>query len=228
MRHRHLAVLAIAALVAVAADRDGFVDQFDVKPDAFASTGHNDYFSLEPGDVLTFEGKEGDKAGKLIITVLPETRVIDGVETRVIEERESTGGELIEVSRNYYAIETNTRDVYYFGEDVETFKNGKVDGHPGSWHSGVDGAHFGLFMPAKPTVGAKYYQELAPKVAMDRFEIVSVTETSNVPAGEFKNVVKTKETTPLEPDDVEYKLYAPGVGLLMDGGLKLVKHNKPE
>jgi hypothetical protein len=78
-------------------------------------------------------------------------------------------------------------------------------------------------MPAKPKVGEAYYQELAPKVAMDRAEIVSVGETLKTPAGEFKNCVKVKETTPLEKGS-EDKLYAPGVGLIKDGGLLLVKY----
>ena len=38
--------------------------------------------------------------------------------------------------------------------------------------------------------------------------------------------MKTKETTPLEPDNTEYKLYAPGVGLIKDSALELVKYPK--
>jgi hypothetical protein len=58
---------------------------------------------------------------------------------------------------------------------------------------------------------------------MDRAEVVSVTDPLKTPAGDFKNCVKAKETTPLEKG-TEYKLYAPGVGLVKDGGLKLVKY----
>lgn len=59
-------------------------------------------------------------------------------------------------------------------------------------------------------------------------EIVSVTETFKTPAGEFTNCLKMEETTPLEPAEKEYKHYAPGIGLIQDGGLKLVKYGKGE
>ena len=81
-------------------------------------------------------------------------------------------------------------------------------------------------MPGLPLVGAKHYQEIAPGVAMDRAEIVSATETFAAPAGAFNNCLKVAETTPLEPNEKEYKYYAPGVGLLQDGSLKLVKYGK--
>jgi len=195
-----------------------WTNDFAADKDSLASTGRNAFFSLEPGYQLTLEkGQE-----RLVITVLNETKVVDGVETRIIEERETDEDELVEVSRNYYAISKRTSNVYYFGEDVDIYKNGKVASHDGSWLSGVDGARFGLMMAAVPLVGARYQQEVAPKIAMDRAEIESVTETFRSPAGEFKNCVKTKETTPLEPD-VGHKHYAPGVGLVQDSGLVLVK-----
>jgi hypothetical protein len=76
-------------------------------------------------------------------------------------------------------------------------------------------------------VKARYYQEVAPGRAMDRAEIVSVSDTAKVPAGEFKNCVKTEETTPLEKGK-GYKVYAPGVGLVSDGDVHLVKYGKVE
>jgi hypothetical protein len=81
-------------------------------------------------------------------------------------------------------------------------------------------------MPGLPLVGAKYQQEVAPGDAMDRAEIVSVSETVKTPAGEFKNCLKIKETTPMEPGNVGYKYYAPGIGLVQDGNCKLVSYGK--
>lgn len=211
------------------AEQDGFVDSFNVNAENFTSIGKNDYFILEPGYQHAYEGTEDGMPAKLIITVLEKTKKIDGVETRIIEERESAGGKLTEVSRNYYAVDKTNNNVYYFGEEVDIYKNGKVVDHEGAWQSGKDGAHYGLFMPAKPEVGQKYYQELAPEKAMDRFEVKSVSEQMKVPAGEFTGCLKTEETSPLEPKVTEAKYYAPGVGLIIDGGLKLVKHGpKPE
>jgi hypothetical protein len=126
------------------------------------------------------------------------------------------------VSRNYSAIDKKAKDVYYFGEDVDIYEGGKAVGGEDAWRSGENGAKFGLLMPGKSKVGDRYCQEVAPKVAMDRAEVVSVTEEVTVPAGTFKNCLKTKESSALESGAGE-RLYAPGVGLLKDGGFVLVK-----
>jgi hypothetical protein len=203
-----------------------FARTFSESASDFASTGHNPYFILEPGYVLVLEGTDGGRRARLTISVLDETITIDGVETRVVEERELVDGKLVEVSRNYFAISKRTGNVYYFGEATEIYRNGKVAGREDSWKAGVGGATYGLLIAASPKVGDRYYQEVAPKVAMDRAEVVSTTETVKVPAGEFTNCVKTEETNPLEPGEREYKWYAPGVGLLIDGGLKLVRYGR--
>ena len=225
-RHRLALLIVLAALPLIVAADDGFQDTFDVPKDQFVSTGKNPYFSLEPGYRLTFEGKEDGKTLALVITVLDETKKVDGVETRIVEERETVDGKPIEVSRNYFAIDKRNNDVYYFGEDVDMYKNGKVVNHEGSWHAGEKGARFGLAMPAEPKVGQKYDQEVAPKQAMDRAEVKSISEKMKVPAGEFKDCVNTEEPTPLEPGERETKVYAPNVGLLGDGPMKLVKYGK--
>src|SRR5437867_3842410 len=82
---------------------------------------------------------------------------VAGVQTRVVEERETVNGQLVELSRNYFATSKSTGDVYYFGEDVDTYRDGKLTGHGGSWRAGLDGAKFGLMMPAKPQVGQRFY-----------------------------------------------------------------------
>jgi hypothetical protein len=158
--------------------------------------------------------------------VLAETRKVNGVETRVVEERETKDGALVEVSRNFFAISKRTNSVFYFGEDVDMYKDGKITSHEGAWLAGVGGAKPGLMMPGLPLVGGRYYQEIAPGVAMDRARILKVTGTLDTPAGHFANVLETEETTPLEPGQREIKRYAPGVGLIQDAGLKLVSYGK--
>ena len=66
--------------------------------------------------------------------------------------------------------------------------------------------------------------EVAPGVALDRSEIVGVKETIETIAGTFKNCVKIQETTTLEPESKDYKIYAPGIGLVNDSNFELVKH----
>ena len=162
----------------------------------------------------------------VLLAVLDETKPIGGVETRVVEERETLGGAPVEVSRNYFAIHPRTLDVYYFGEDVDIYKNGKVSSHDGAWQHGAKGAKFGLAMPGTPRAGMQFYQELAPRVALDRAEIVSLTERVVTPAGTFDRCLKTRESTPLEPLVRESKIYAPDVGLVKDGSLDLVAIKK--
>ncbi len=59
---------------------------------------------------------------------------------------------------------------------------------------------------------------------MDRAEIVSLTDKLTTPAGAFERCLRSKETTPLEKLASEYKIYAPGIGLVKDGDLELVAH----
>ena len=97
-------------------------DKFDLAACNLQPTGRGEYFVLEPGFQLVLEGG----GVKLEITVLNETKRIDGVDTRVVEEREWKGGKLYEVARNYFAICEKTKDVFYFGEDVDFYEDGKV------------------------------------------------------------------------------------------------------
>jgi hypothetical protein len=226
---RHISILAatfIVLLGATSAGRQsskedaGWTTAFGVEPGELASTGRNPYFVLEPGYQLTLE----DGKDRLVVTVMNETKTIDGVETRIVEERESSGAALVEVSRNYYAISTRSNSVFYFGEEVDEYKDGKIASHGGAWLAGVKGATYGLMMPGQPLIKARYYQEIAPKVAMDRAEILSLSVTMKTQAGEFANVLKTEETSPLEPLVHEAKYYARGIGLIQDGGMKLVKY----
>jgi hypothetical protein len=190
----------------------------------FASIGKNDYFILEPGYQIILEGEEDGEKLQLIMSVMNETKIVDGVETRVVEEKETEGGNLIEISRNYFAMCKPTNNAIYFGEDVDMYEDGKVVSHEGAWLAGQNGSKAGMIMPGKVEVGLKYYQEIAPGVAEDRAEIVSVNDTLDTPAGTFSQVLKTEETNPLKPGEKEFKFYAPRIGLIQDEALKLVKH----
>jgi len=230
---RHVTALSTATLLAIATaisvpaaqtaqESNGWTTTFDLEPGELVSTGRNPYFILEPGYQLTLE----DGKDRLVITVLNETKVVAGVETRIVEERETSSAEMVEVSRNFFAISKRTNSVFYFGEEVDEYKNGKIASHGGAWQAGVNGAKFGLMMPGQPLIKARYYQEIAPKVAMDRAEILSLSVSMKTPAGDFSNVLKTEETSPLEPIVHEAKYYARGIGLIQDGSMTLVKYGQ--
>lgn len=218
-----LLVLLAGCVAAAGKSESKFTDTFSVDKTELASVGTNRYFILAPGYQLVLEGTEHGKKTVLTVTVLDETKMVDGVETRVVEERETVNGEPEEISRNYFAISRRTTDVFYFGEEVDMYQHGKVVSHEGAWLSGVGGAHFGLALPGSPLLGARYNQEIAPKVAMDRAEVVSLTEKLDTPAGKFEKCLKTEETSALERTR-EHKIYAEGIGLIYDGELKLTKY----
>jgi hypothetical protein len=79
-------------------------------------------------------------------------------------------------------------------------------------------------MPGHPRLGMKYYQEIAPDVALDRAEIVSLDESLETPAGVFRNALKTQEGSALDPDEREFKIYVPEIGLAQEEALLLAEH----
>jgi hypothetical protein len=206
---------------------EGWMTSFDLENCDFASSGENNYFVLKPGYQVILGGQEDGEELQLVMTVLNETKVVNGIETRVVEEKETEGGKLVEVSRNYFAICKPTNNTIYFGEDVDMYEDGKIVSHEGAWLAGQNGSKAGMIMPGKAEIGLKYHQEIAPGVAEDRAEIVSVNDTLNTPAGMFKQVLKTEETNPLKLGEKEFKFYAPGIGLIQDEAIKLVNYTKP-
>jgi hypothetical protein len=199
-------------------------DSFDLGICEFSTVGANNYFILEPGYKAILGSLENSDDSQLIITVLDETKMVNGIETRIVEERETEDRELTESSRNYFAICNPTSDVFYFGEDVDMYQDGEVINHDGSWLAGIDNASPGLIMPGTVEVGMKYYQEIAPGIAEDRAEIIDENDKISTPAGNFEKVLKIEESNPLEPSIKELKYYAPQIGLVQDEDLMLINH----
>src|SRR5690242_14609850 len=149
------ALFGILALGAAALPAQDYQSTFSNDKKNLGVQGANPYFPLTPGYQLSYRhGNDTDT-----LTVLDRTKRIDGVECRIVEDRETKNGKLVELTLDYYAIDSVTNDVFYFGEDVDVYKNGKVVGHEGSWLSGVSGARFGLLMPGKPKARQRFYQE---------------------------------------------------------------------
>jgi hypothetical protein len=235
--HAHRLVLASLALLPFAAVADKFTDDFPLETCHFVPYGGSDYFSLNPGRKTYFNNRECVAAGdcdereELTITVTNDLKRIlfniDGerrvVWARVIVENEKADGELVEISHNYFATCLPARDVYYFGEDVDIYEDGKVVSHDGAWLAGRFGAEPGIIMPDSGfLLGQRYYQELAQGVALDRAEHVATDLDIDLQAGNFEDCIKTVETTPLEPGAQSIKFYCPGVGLVVDGDLKAI------
>jgi len=178
-------------------------------------------------DVLV--GTEGGKPARVVRTRMPGTKrfMVQGkpVEAIIVADSGWLGGELEEVALDYYA-QSDQGDVYYLGEDVDNYENGKVVNHEGSWLYGVHTRTLGMMFPATPRVGQRYRPEEVPKITREDDEVMSVTEMVTVPAGTFHNCVRVKET--LSDGVVEFKLYCPNVGIVRegseDGTTDLVSH----
>lgn len=207
-------------------DEKPYTSSFGEDEKDFATTGSNPFFILEPGWFVELEKTEGGKKVTILQTVLEDTKKIAGVECRAVEDKEMVDGVVKEITRDYYAISKKTNNVYYFGEDVDVYKDGKVASHDGAWLAGEKGNKYGLFMAATPLLGARYYQEIAPGVAMDRGEVMSLSEKFECPAGKFENVLKVLETSEIEKGEHEMNFYARGIGCIGDDEAKLVKYGK--
>ncbi len=199
-----------------------WTDSFGQENCTFSSIGRNRFFILEPGYQLVLASAQE----KVVITVLDATKRVGAVETRVVEEREEGNGKLKEVSRNFFAICKEHGDIFYFGEEVDDYKDGKIVGHSGAWKADEKNSKAGIMMPGTVLLGARHYQEIAPN-AMDRAEIVRDDVSMTTPAGTFKSCIKVEETTGLDPGEKCYKTYAPGVGLIQDEDLVLTGYSKP-
>jgi hypothetical protein len=189
----------------------------------FSADISNAYFPLPVGATLALDGVEDGAAVHLVITSLDQTEVVAGITTRVMEERESHDGALVEVSRNFLA-QTSNGTVCYFGEDVDIYEAGAIVSHEGQWRAGVANALPGILMPGSPTAGMAFREERAPGVAEDRAEIAAAGESVEVPAGTFSTTLRFVETTPLE-SGTSTKVYARDVGLIVDDAARLTSHS---
>jgi hypothetical protein len=193
------------------------LDVCDPSSGGFSTASANPWFPMGVGQQWTYEGEEDGVPVSLLITVLDETRLIAGVTTRVIEEREWEDDELLEVSWNYYAA-AGDGTICYFGEDVDIYEEEEIV-HEGAWCADESPNAPGIIMPADPRPGMKFPMESAPGIAEDEGKIVGIGPVT-VPFGSFAETVRVRESNPLDGDK-GFKVFGEGVGLLIDGPVEL-------
>ncbi|RMD81182.1 MAG: hypothetical protein D6815_12415 [Candidatus Dadabacteria bacterium] len=187
-------------------DPTNFVDP------ATVAANPNPYFPLVPG--TTWQYSDGEET--TTVTVTARTKTILGVACLVVRDVVEVGGETIEDTEDWYA-QDGAGNVWYFGEIAQGFEDGDLVTLEGSWKAGVNGAEPGIIMEANPAVGDFYRQEFLLGDAEDVAEVLSVTGEETVPAASCQGqCVVTKDTSPLEPDVVEHKYYAPGIGVILE------------
>jgi hypothetical protein len=205
-------------------------------PADFSINIDNPYWPMSPGSKWVYS--ETDTRGanqKAVVEVTHKTKTIaNGIEARVIRDTVTDNGVPVEITDDWYA-QDRAGNIWYLGEYVTNYKDGKIVDHSGSFEAGVDGAQPGIAMPANPEPGLSYRQEYYKDAAEDKAAVITVGEERvQVPFGYFnKDVLMTRDSVPTEPKVQELKFYAPGVGPLLsvhtdgaDGRAELVSYSK--
>jgi hypothetical protein len=205
---------------------------FAVSPPAgdFVPESGNPYFPLVPGDTFHYESQTDEGLETQAFTVTSNTKIIQGITTRVIEDIVRLNDVIIEHTFDWFAQNRKTGDVWYFGEDSRQFDpiTGKLIGRAGSWEAGRKDAQAGIIMWGDPAAHMRetYREEFALGVAEDMARVVSLKARAEVPFGNFDGCLKTENFTPLEPDLREEKYYCPGVGLVLEVDLRGKERNE--
>lgn len=174
----------------------------------------NPWFSLPVGLKLEYEGETEDGTETVEIEITGDTRAIMGITALVYRDRVFVDDELVEDTRDYLA-QDDDGNVWYLGEDVDNYENGRIDNHDGAWLAGKDDAKPGYWLPGNPRVGDEYRQEFSPGEAEDVGEVVSLNATVNNDLDTYTNCLKTKDTSTLEPRVEEFKYYCKKVHTLV-------------
>jgi len=190
----------------------------DLDPADFSINIDNPYWPMSPGSrwVYSETDSEGTKQ-KVVVTVTDKTKLIaNGIEARVVRDVVTEKGKPVEITDDWYAQDRDG-NIWYLGEAVRNYKNGKLVDRAGSFEAGVDGAQAGVAMAADPVPGLTYRQEYYEGEAEDKAAVITVGEEQvEVPFGHFADrVLMTRDLVPTEPKVQELKFYAPGVGPLL-------------
>ena len=180
-----------------------------IAPSNFVTTIDNPYFPLKPGTTFTYLTPDG--VSKDVFAVTHNTRVIDGVTCVEVHDSVFTNDVLTEDTLDWFA-QDKEGNVWYFGENTAELEDGLLSTIAGSFMAGVNNDKPGIIMKAHPAVGDFYRQEFSLNNAEDFGETIGLNASVMVPYGTFSHCLKSLETTPLEPDAMEDKFYAPGVG----------------
>lgn len=225
---RGTAILALMLGATAAGGGKTYAPKID--PADFQDTVDHPHFPLVPGTSYTYRETEGGRSFIDVVTVTHEKKVIMGVSCVVVRDVVKLGDTVREDTSDWYA-QDKRGNVWYFGEDTREFRRNGAADTEGSWEAGVGKNQPGIIMPAAPRPGAPYRQEYGPGHAEDMGQIVALGESVTVPAASYRDCVKTKEWSLLEPG-YSNKWYAPGVGLIRELSsskeeLVLLKVEKP-
>jgi hypothetical protein len=228
---RSLAV-ALAVLALTACDGGGSTsssssslpkgtEPVKLDPANFTTEIDNPYWPMRPGSHWVYREVENGEAQRVDVTVTNRTKTLGGIEARVVHDRVSQNGETLEDTYDWYAQDSDG-NLWDLGEDTAEYENGKLKTKEGSWAYGVDGAQAGVVVSANPRQGMEYREEYYAGHAEDAAEVLNVGSQVQVPFGRFQDAMLIRNFSTIEPTVEEMKLYAKGVGpvmeLLVSGG----------
>jgi hypothetical protein len=209
------ATTTAAAVEPVIDPGDGGDYEPELDPADFVEVVDNPYLPLVPGTRWVYEGEDDGQEERVEVEVLDETREIEGITATVVRDTVYVDGEIAEDTYDWFAQDADG-NVWYLGEDSHEYEDGKAVSAEGSWEHGEDGALAGIVMPAHPEVGDAYRQEYYRGEAEDMGEVLEVGATVEIELGSYHDVIATEDWNPLEPEVVEQKSYAPGIGLILE------------
>jgi hypothetical protein len=184
-------------------------------PAEFTTEIDNPYWPMKVGSRWVYRETDAEGAvTRVEVTVTDQTKMILGIESVVVHDIVTEDGEVKEDTLDWYAQDADG-NIWYLGEDTKEYENGKVSSTKGSWQAGVDGAEAGIIVPAHPKPGLSYREEYYKGEAEDAADVLSLNARAKMPFGTFDHVLQTRNVTPLDPDLVEEKFYARGVGMVL-------------
>ena len=208
---------APSATATTAPPKDVTEKDFDRGDFPAAAKVDNRWYPLTPGTQYVLEGRSSRGRGRLphrvVFTVTDLTKVVDGVRSMVMFDRDYNGGVLAEAELAFHA-QDEAGNVWNMGEYPEEYEDGKFSGAPDTWLTGTAAAKAGILMRVAPRTGtSSYSQGVAPAIEFsDKAKVSRTGAKTCVPAGCYDDVLVTDEWNPSEPDAHQLKFYAQGVG----------------
>jgi hypothetical protein len=201
----------------VVSAKDFALSRFDDSTDI-----DNKWFPLQPGTQYVLQGHAVDDGERLrrdvIFTVTDLSKVVAGVRTLVVWDRDYDNGELVETELAFYAQDADG-NVWHLGQYPEEYEDGEFVKAP-AWIEGQKGAKAGLAMKAEPRLGTPSYAQgyaPAPLYWDDRARVYKTGQKTCVPVDCYEDVLVMEEFEVRKPGAFQLKYYAPDVGNIRVG-----------
>lgn len=195
-------------------------------PSDFTTMIDNPYMPLPSGSSYAYMAETDDGCEYNKVSVTSDTKPItigaDVYTTLIVHEQawesedcDVTTATMIEDTLDYYGMDADSGDIWYFGENTWAVADESDEcTDEGAWEGGVGGAEPGIIMLGNPESGLRYQQEFDADNAEDWGAVLRLNATVSIDYmdSEYDDCLVTREWTPLAPGEVEQKFYCPEPG----------------